>query len=220
LVVDGVCVPARRAGQYTREMTSRRARRTLVAMAGMIATAAAVVLVGGLSWGGIIVVELALIAGLALVDRFAVPVVERWGRGATGEEHVGELLGALEEDGYLAIHDVDTGRGNIDSILVGPAGLFTIEVKSHGGRIRSDALDPAWLRQAYAQRKWLEAVAGRPVTALLVLSRAYLVGAPVSRQRGVMVLPARMLAGHLRRSRRLLSVEEVRRLHDRLGQAW
>ena len=198
-------------------MTRRKARRTLVALAGMIAMAAAVVLVGGLSWAGVVIVELVVIAGLLLVDRFVVPVVERWGRGAAGEEHVGELLGELEGDGYLAIHDVGTGRGNIDAILVGPAGLFTIEVKSHGGRIRSDAIDPAWLRQAYAQRKWLEAVAGRPVTALLVLSRAYLVGAAVSRQRGVLVLPARMLAGHLRRSRQLLSVEEARQLHVRLA---
>jgi hypothetical protein len=56
------------------------------------------------------------------------------------------------------------------------------------------------------------------LSALLVFSRAYLVGRPVTRQRGVVVLPARMLAGHLRRHPELLSALEVRRLHDRLGQ--
>jgi hypothetical protein len=142
-----------------------------------------------------------------VINRFVVPVVERWGRGAAGEEHVGRLLAELEDDGYLAIH-------------VGPAGLFTIEVKSHGGRIRSDRIDPAWLSQAYAQKSWLERVAGRPAGALLVFSRAYLVGRAVSRRRGVVVLPARMLAGHLRRSRRLLSLEEVRQLHDHLRYAF
>jgi hypothetical protein len=66
---------------------------------------------------------------------------------------------------------------------------------------------------------WLERVAGRRATALLVFSRAYLIGRPVTRQRGVEVLPARMLAGHLRRARQLLSPEEARQLHDRLRQA-
>ena len=212
-------MPARRAGQYAREMTRRKARLALLALATMVAVAGLVVLVGGLSWRGLVAVELLLMAGVVVLDRFVAPVVERWGRGAAGEEHVGQLLAELEDDGYLTIHDVDTGRGNIDTVLVGPGGLFTIEVKSHGGRIRSDRIDPAWLRQAYAQRIWLERVAGRPATALLVLSRAYLVGRAVSRQRGVVVLPARMLAGHLRRSRQLLSLEEAPRLHDRLRHA-
>jgi Nuclease-related domain len=218
--VDGVSVPARRAGQYTREMTRRKAGLALIALASMIGAAGLLILVGSLSWGEIVALELALLAGLGVIDRFVVPEVERCGRGAAGEEHVGKVLAELEDDGYLAIHDIDTGRGNIDSVLVGPAGLFTIEVKSHGGRRRSDRVDPAWLRQAYAQKMWLERVAGRPVAALLVFSRAYLVGRAVSRRRGVVVLPARMLAGHVRRSRQLLSPEEARQLHQRLLHAF
>jgi hypothetical protein len=201
-------------------MTRRKARLALLGLATMFATAGLVVLVGSLSWGGLVAVELPLIAGVVAIDRFVVPVIERWGRGAAGEEYVGQVLAKLEGDGYSTIHDIDTGRGNIDSVLVGPAGLFTIEVKSHGGRIQSDRIDPAWLRQAYAQRIWLERVAGRPATPLLVLSRAYLVGRAVSRQRGVVVLPARMLEGHLRRSRQLLSLEEASRLHERLRDAF
>ena len=217
--VDGVSVPVRRAGQYARETTHRKARLALLALVTMVAAAGIAALVVGLSWGGLVGVELLLLAGLVVLERFVVPAVERWGRGAAGEEHVGQLLVALQGDGYLTIHDVATGRGNIDTVLVGPGGLFTIEVKSHRGRLRPEAIDPAWLRQAYAQRKWLEHVVGRPATALLVLSRAYLVGRAVSRQRGVVVLPARMLAGHLRRSRQVLSVQDARQLHDRLRHA-
>jgi hypothetical protein len=54
---------------------------------------------------------------------------------------------------------------------------------------------------------------------MLVFSRAYLVRRPVSRRRGVVVLPARVLAGHLRGYPRLLPAGEVRRLRDRLGRA-
>jgi len=188
-------------------------------MATMILAAIAIVLVGEPSWAGIVGVEVLLIAGLVLIGRYAAPVVERWSRGADGEEYVGRLLEELEADGWLTLHDVDTGRGNVDSVVIGPGGVFTIEVKSHGGGLRSDRMDTAWLSQAYAQSKWVEGIAGRPVTALLVFSRAYLIGRAVTRQRGVVVLSARMLAGHLRRRPKLLSAEEARQLHDRLGHA-
>lgn len=214
-----MAMSARRAGQYARETTRRKARLWLLVLATMVAAAIAVVLVGNLSRAEIVAVELLLLASLVLIDRFAAPVVERWGRGAAGEEHVGRVLEELKLDGWLTLHDVDTSRGNIDAIVLGPGGLFTIEVKSHRGRLRSELVDPAWLRQAYAQRKWLEGITARPATAMLVFSRAYLVGRPVSRQRGVVVLPARMLAGHLRRQPKLLSAQEARRLHDRLGHA-
>jgi hypothetical protein len=185
----------------------------------MIVAAIALVLVGDLPWAGVVGVELLLIASLVLIDRFAVPFVERWGRGAAGEEHVGRVLESLECDGWRTLHDVDTGRGNIDTIAVGPGGVFTIEVKSHAGRLPPERIEPAWLSQAYAQSKWLERTTGRPATAMLVFSRAYLVPRPVSRRRGVVVLPARMLAGHLRGFPMLLSAGEVRRVHHRLGRA-
>ena len=98
-------VSARRAGQRARETTRRKARFWLLAM---------------LPWAGIVGVEVLLLAGLLLIDRSAAPNVERWGRGADGEEYVGRLLEELEADGWLTLHDVDTGRGNIDSVAVGP----------------------------------------------------------------------------------------------------
>lgn len=213
-------MPGRRAGQHARETTRRNARGFLVLLALLWVAAAVIVMAVGVSRIEVIgSVPPLLIVAMLLLDRFAVPVVERWGRGAAGEEHVGRLLEDLEGAGWLTIHDVDTGRGNIDTIAIGPGGLFTIEVKSHGRALRADRVDAPMLGQAYAQKKWLERVAGRPVTALLVFSRAYLIGKPVSRQRGVVVLSARMLAGHLRRYPAALSAQEARRLHDRLGYA-
>jgi len=135
-------------------------------------------------------------------------VLDRWIQGAEGEEHVGRILDGLTKDGWLAIHDVDTGRGNIDHILIGPAGVLTVETKSHGGRVRVDHVDERMLRQAYAQSKHLSRLIDRPVSPLLVFSRAYL-DRPVSRQRGVVVLPARMLRGHLARRKDVLAPADV-----------
>jgi hypothetical protein len=161
--------------------------------------------------------ELVVIAALLTLDRFGVPVLERWARGARGEEEIGRLLEGLG-DGWVSLHDIDTGRGNIDHVVIGPAGLFTIEAKSHRGRICVDRIDPGMLKQAYAQRKWLERVSGRNVEALLVFSAAYL-DRPVSRRRGVVVLPGRLLAGHLARRDHVLRPQEVAGIHARLEQA-
>lgn len=104
------------------------------------------------------------------------------------------------------LHDIDTGRGNIDHLIVGPGGVFTVETKSHGGRINVDHIEERMWKQAYAQSKWVQEIVGRKVTPLLVFSRAYLTSAPAWRS-GVTLLPARMLVGHLRRRRTDLSGE-------------
>jgi hypothetical protein len=49
--------------------------------------------------------------------------------GLLGERYVAERLNELREDGYYIIHDIPCGRMNIDHVLVGPAGVFTIETK-------------------------------------------------------------------------------------------
>jgi hypothetical protein len=158
-----------------------------------------------------IAAELAVLLALVAIDRLVVPLVERRDSGATGEEHVGAILDALAPQGWRVVHDIDTGRGNVDHVVVGPGGLFTIETKSHAGRIEVDRIDPSMWRQAYAQAKWVEEATGAKATPLLVFSRAYL-SRPVARRRGVTVLPARMLTGHLLRRRPALSTAEIERL--------
>lgn len=91
-------------------------------------------LVYGIPSTELLVAEVLLIGALVVIDRVWCPGLERWERGASGEEHVGEVLAALAPDGWRAIHDVSLGRGNVDHVLIGPAGLLTIETKSHGGR--------------------------------------------------------------------------------------
>ena len=43
------------------------------------------------------------------------------------------------------IHDASLGRGNVDHILIGPAGVFTIETKSHPGPVRVSRVHGATL---------------------------------------------------------------------------
>jgi len=58
-----------------------------------------------------------------------------WLRGARGEEAVAQVLAHLEQVGYQALHDIETGHGNIDHVVVGPTGVFAIETKHLSGRL-------------------------------------------------------------------------------------
>jgi hypothetical protein len=58
-----------------------------------------------------------------------------WWIGAQGEEAVGARLHQLEAIGWHALHAVPVGeRGSdIDHVVVGPGGVFTINTKTHPG---------------------------------------------------------------------------------------
>jgi hypothetical protein len=209
---------ARAAGQYERTTVRRLRMRTLVAL-GVLAVATA--LLGrtfGLRDVRFLGSEIALLAAIFVILRYVLPLVERHDRGATGEEQVGGLLDALEGDGWRVIHDASLGRGNMDHILIGPAGVFTVETKSHPGPIKVARVHGATLSQAQAQRKAIERVTGERVEPLIVFSRAW-VDKPLARRKGVRVTPARMLAGYLERRPVTLAPEQVARAHGRVVAA-
>ncbi|MDV8148919.1 nuclease-related domain-containing protein [Arthrobacter sp. B10-11] len=62
-----------------------------------------------------------------------------WYRGALGEMAVGRLLAALGPE-WTVLHAVPVGTGNsdIDHVLIGPAGVFTLNTKNHSDQ-------PVWV---------------------------------------------------------------------------
>jgi hypothetical protein len=62
---------------------------------------------------------------------------KNWRKGAAGECMVADVLAALSDD-YSVINDVTTASGNLDHIVVGPTGLFSIETKNWRGRVTAD----------------------------------------------------------------------------------
>ena len=209
-------VGRRAAGQHARARARQVAARGLMLCGGAAVTLLiAVVLFGVRSWA-LAAVALLIASAVALADRRAGPRFERWLQGARGEESVGALLDALAGEGWLTIHDVSLGRGNVDHIVVGQGGIFTIETKSHRGRISVDRLDSRWLKQAYAERQLIERISGMKVEALLVFSEAWLLGKVPARRDGVTVLPARMLAWYLSRRRPVISAQDAAEIGEAL----
>jgi nuclease-like protein len=211
--------PTTRApGQHERTTVRRLRMRTLVAL-GVLAVATAFL---GRAFGlrdlRFLGSEIALLLGMFVILRYVLPLVERHDRGATGEEQVGGLLDELAGEDWQVIHDASLGRGNVDHILIGPAGVFTVETKSHPGPIRVGRVHGATLSQAQAQRKAIERIVDVPVEPLIVFSRAW-VDKPLARRKGVRVTPARMLPGYLERRPATLTREQVEQSRARVADA-
>jgi hypothetical protein len=208
----------RTAGQYARMMVRRLRMRTLVTLGALAVATALLGRAFGLHDARFIASEVALLVSMFVISRYVLPLVERRDRGATGEEQVGSLLEEMADHGWRVIHDASLGRGNVDHILVGPPGVFTIETKSHEGPVRVSRVHGATLSQAQAQRRAIERVTGFAVEPLLVYSRAW-VDRPMARRKGVRVVPSRMLVGYLTRLPEKLSSREIERARSLVAQA-
>jgi len=97
-----------------------------------------------------------------------------WRRGAEGEEEVGWQLRKLGE-GWKVIHGVPVGTGDtdIDHVVIGPPGVFTLNTKNHlGGRVTvtSRAIYVNGTYQPYLAKSRAE---GERATKLLTTSCGY-----------------------------------------------
>ncbi|BDZ55322.1 nuclease-related domain-containing protein [Agromyces marinus] len=151
---------------------------------------------------------------------------EPWYVGALGELEVARRLEALGP-GWVVLHSVPIGTGSsdLDHVVIGPAGVFTINTKHHRGqhvwvgakRIlvsgqRTDHLRNATY-EAKRTAKLLSATAGVPVEVTPIVA---IVGAKRmtvrERPSEVVVLHDTELIRWLRRRRVVLAPEQVQRL--------
>jgi hypothetical protein len=58
--------------------------------------------------------------------------------GRDGEKDVGQKLELLRKGGYEVFHDVIGDGFNLDHVLIGPAGIFTIETKTHSKPLKGN----------------------------------------------------------------------------------
>lgn len=61
---------------------------------------------------------------------FVWPKIKQFNQGIRGEKAVGQFLEDLRESGYKVFHDLQGEGFNLDHVLIGPAGVFTIETKT------------------------------------------------------------------------------------------
>lgn len=81
-----------------------------------------------------------------------------WRKGAEGEETVGARLNRLAKDGWYILHSVPIGhnRSDVDHVVIGFGGVYTINTKNHPGKkiwvapnqIRVDGFVEPYLRNS------------------------------------------------------------------------
>jgi len=180
---------------------------------------------------GTLIVGGLFLFGLKMLEKKATVTIKRAKkaeRGAIAEEKTGAILDGLPE-GNIIIHDFDTGRGNVDHILIGPKGIFTLEVKSHRGTVTFDnghllrdgkAFEKDFLKQAWAEcltvRKILEKwdTTEPTVEPVIIFSNAFV---KVSgKAKGVSVINLKFLPKFLERLPDQLAKGEAGRIFNRL----
>ena len=150
--------------------------------------------------------------------------------GRDGERAVGELLEPLRENGYRVFHDIPGPDFNVDHVIVGPAGIFTIETKTKtkpmGGRptilydgqairLEDGRSFQKPLTQARAQAHWLASVLndGRRATftvrPVVVFPEWYVAPIGPRSKNDVWVLNPKQLAGWLMHEPPTLSADTI-----------
>ena len=74
------------------------------------------------------------------------PDIESWRIGSEGEKATARCLRPLLSQGWMLFNDIETEHGNLDHVLVGPAGVFMLESKRRSGvlEIQSGKLVVRW----------------------------------------------------------------------------
>jgi hypothetical protein len=154
-----------------------------------------------------------------------------WRVGAAGEETVGTKLAKLTKHGWHVLHAIPVGdRGSdIDHVLVGPGGVFTINTKNHPGKkvwvgkhvVKVDGQSTQYLRNSRfeaerAQKLLAEAVGWpvfvRPVLVLLMGSLNPDVTIK-EHPEDVVILDRMDIPGVFKRSKQSLDPEQVESIY-------
>jgi Nuclease-related domain len=145
-----------------------------------------------------------------------------WRRGAAGERRTARLLGQLEQQGWVVLHDlaVPGSRANLDHLVIGPGGVFVIDSKHYRGRLHLDPSGRLW-HGRYPLAPTLRAVSFEADRAARVLPDPGVVVVPIVAVHGarvpwgklvihgVPVVPARRLPSMLRTLPAVLGPERV-----------
>lgn len=157
--------------------------------------------------------------------------------GRDGEREVGQYLEELRFEGYYVFHDLLGDNFNLDHIIIGPAGAFTIETKTWRKPIKGEAKiiydgekvlingyspDKNPIIQAGAQKDWLEKVireiTGKniPVRAVVLYPGWFIESR--KRDANIWVLEPKAFPKYLKNERQILENNEVNDISFQLSR--
>lgn len=147
-----------------------------------------------------------------------------------GEKAVGQFLEGLRHDGYYVFHDIVGQDFNVDHVVIGPTGVFTVETKTwkkprqgkpvikvEGETLTANGLTPdrSPVVQAKAQANWIKGVLSestgktypvRPV----VLFPGWFIEADRESRKEVWVLEPKALPAFLTQEKDVVPLEDIK----------
>ena len=165
--------------QFERERERDRARRRAllplaVAFAVIAMVAAFLAVVSFAVWIASLVAILVGLGFMALIVRMPADSIV-WAKGVEGERLTAKFLEPLLDAGFVVMYgrQIPGGSGDIDSIVIGPTGVFPIETKNWSGRfqVKFDRLlfrdqDKSWVvKQIYREALAVQVALGEELTA-------------------------------------------------------
>jgi hypothetical protein len=192
----------------------------------LVATAA------GLSWPAGLAVTLVTAGGAWWRLRFRPsPETQTWQRGAEGQRHVARLLEPLAKQGWGVEHDLPVrgAKGNLDHVVIGPPGIFAIDVRQYRGRLRLSPDGLLWhgrtfllpsLSATRSKADRLQDRVGAPdvwVSPIVAVLGGMVPGGQVTSM-GVTVVPARRLPDVLRSLPPTLTTERAREVAAQMNR--
>lgn len=159
-------------------------------------------------------------------------------QGVEGEKAVGQYLERLRERGYQVFHDLQGKDFNVDHVIIGPGGVFTIETKTLAKPMRGETklhfdgesivingkpLPRNPVHQAKAQANWMRNVlsesTGREYEVWpVVLFPGWFIEHKPGALREVWVLEAKALSKFLENEKTVLTLEDVKLASSHLSR--
>lgn len=154
--------------------------------------------------------------------------------GLEGEEIVAEKLNDLRQFGYKVYNDIVADGFNIDHVLVGPAGVFTVETKTYrkdnskdcqiyydGQIIKIDNFDISKMKdpikQAKGEKYWLEKKLNKYFNNLnvrpVVVFPGWYINLSISRAE-VMVCNENSLISMIKKKKTVLNIDQINRISN------
>jgi len=229
---------ANKAGRSTRVMAASRIAVALSALIllwlGIVVYANNIKNIVALGLPGTLVVGAGFYLVIKYLDKKANTALDRAGhaqKGAGAEEKVGDFLDSLPE-GHFIVHDFNSGRGNIDHVLVCTKGIFTLETKSQGGEVTFDGekllqngrpypkdfLGQAWA-ECYVVREILSGwgIASPVAEPMILFPNAFV--KVRGKAKGVEIISLKYLPKFLDRLPARLTIPEAGRIYNRIKAA-
>jgi hypothetical protein len=220
----------RRAAEHAAWARTRPPRIAATVLAGLgsllVATVAGLPLPAGLA------VSLAAGGGAWWRLRFhPSPEVQAWRRAADAERHLARLLEPLAKQGWGVEHDLPVrgAHGNLNHVVIGPPGIFAIDVRHYRGRLRLSRDGLLWhgrtfllptLSATRSKADRLQDRIGAPdiaVVPLVAVLGGMVPGGQVTSM-GVTVVPARRLPDVLRSLPPTLTTERAREVAAQMNR--